>query len=120
MAIGCHPALQPLSQRDAVLQFVAKGVRHVVNTVLRDPQHAHVGAFGAADWAERYALEMALELLDHQTPARVQGLEVLPQLVLEQPDLRPKNLRFFQDTEYLVRRAAAQALSQIPSSTLGR
>ena len=56
---------------------------------------------------------MALELLDHQTPARVQGLEVLPQLALEQPDLRPKNFRFFQDTGYLVRRAAAQALSQM-------
>ena len=55
---------------------------------------------------------MSLELLDHQTPARVQGLEILPQLTLEQPDLRPKNFRFFQDTGHLMSRAAAQAMSQ--------
>ena len=32
-------------------------------------------------------------------------------LALEQPDLRPKTFRSFQDTGHLMRRAAAQAMS---------
>ena len=52
--------LAALVSEGRCLATVAKSVRHVVPTVLTDPQHAPAGVLEAVNRAERYALEIAL------------------------------------------------------------
>ena len=73
MVILMPSCLAALVSERRCLTTVAKSVRHVVPTVLTDPQHAHVGV---------------IEAVDRRPPdAR---FEDITQLALEQPDLTPK------------------------------
>ena len=82
-----------------------------VRTVLIDQQHAHVGVIEAVDRAERYALDISLGFQTTRRPpgARFEGIAQLNGS--SQTDA--EHFSFLQDIKYLVRRAAAQPLSQM-------